>query len=216
MLVKESTTKKSQLDHFHKILDEEEKKTMLIVAKVENIYMNIKEESSYFIYMRWIIFSIIFTCSLSAWVNFLTVGEIKNNSYCFDKSSLHFKICVVSSYTEDLRGVHNLIFTSFENNQDTIVELNMVNAKYRKFFIKDSIYYTLKNYNTIDKFKKPSDNYKTVVIVTSREGYNFNILLKIKSGDSFITIFSAFSLLGFFSSNLLANFLADVINNNLI
>jgi hypothetical protein len=218
MLAKENTKQKSfggggtALEFKHRHLEDNEKKSMLIVAKVENIFLNIKTETTYYSRIRWIIFSIVFCTTFSTWINTLTFGASKNNTYCFDTFTHTFKICKVSKFldVQDGGGITNFIFMYIGDNYDAIKEVDLINEKYRKFFLKDAIYYSSINYNSFNKFTKSLDFYKVVIVVTSKEGYNFNIMLMLRSFGNVYYLIALFSVLGYFTSNLLGNFLSDV------
>jgi len=146
------------------------------------------------------------------YTNFLALSKTKNNVYCFDQFTHTFKVCEIGEFKERSNGgINNILYLTKEHDKDPMVEINKINAKYRHFFIQDSIYYLSKNYNSIDKFKNPRFYYQTVIIITKNEGYNIFVEIRlIHDIYNYLLLFMFFIFLGNMMSNLIGSFFVDV------
>ena len=209
-----STKQKSTRDPTsfkHRLLDDEDKKTMLIIAKVENIYMNIKYETPFFVRMRWLIFSVIFFNSMFFWLFLLCTATTRNNSYCFDNLSHQFKVCdVYNANKNSNKGINNYLYVT-DYDPDPIKEVSLINEKYNKFFMKDWMYFSMKSYNSLDHFENPGKYYNTVIVVTKNEDFNTSVQLKALQNKNYILFYSIVNFAGFLISNFFGSFMIDVI-----
>ena len=190
-------------------LSDDDKKNMLLVAKVENIYMNIKEEPTYFNKSILLILSLVFVNALYVWLTFfIQYSPLKNNQYCLDNTSNEFIICEAKKI--DKKVINNYIYQDTYYDYDILKEIEMVNKKYKKFFLKDLIYFSIINYDRQDRFKSIIDQYSVIIYVTYKEQWNFSNSLRIGHRESFLPI-GIFMVGGIILGAICGSFITDVL-----
>lgn len=198
------------------LTDEEDGKKLsegTIVARIDNIYLSIKDKPKYYTRLRILIFLIaVFNCSF-LWIMLNMISPMKNNYYCFDPFSSEFKICDQDSFCDNTHyGINYIVFTSNTtlSNQDVLQELYNVNKLFLDYFLKDGITYSLANAK-VNKYEEIDAYYSIVIAMTTYEKWNFfNFFMQYCNRQVLLVQMGVFVIIGLITGNLLFGYFADI------
>jgi hypothetical protein len=189
-----------------------------IISNIENVYLSIKEDKThkipkYYSSFRILIFLLSLFSMSYLWLVTSITGPVKNNYYCLDAFSKEFRLCDANEFCDNTHyGPVYMIFTSDKNiaNQSIIEEVYRINEKYLKFFLKDSILFSIQNTKN-DMYKEMDSFYSIVFAITYEENWNFfNCFNQYCNKTLTFMQISIICFLGLIASNFVVGFLADV------
>ncbi len=208
---REMTEKKEETS-----LSKESKNEMIIVSKVENIYLSIRSNPKYFTRLRVLIFlsSALFYSLI--WLLYSMISTPRNKMFCFSTSSQEFIICEPDNFcSEDSKGIANYFYVT---NTDlgltdpvTINESYKVNKFLRTIFFQDYLIYSKSSYDLINRFEESSIYFNNIVVFTYKE--NFNLFLTFRQmcdRTSTLVETGIFLFLGYSVGNIVICYLADL------
>jgi len=195
-------------------LSEEEKDKMLLISKIDNLYISIKEETKYFTLVRFIMFASCCVSFAMLWFPFQHTSLPRNYSYCLDQFSNEFKICTfrVFCYNAEVALCTNIYTNSINiTDIDPLVEVKNINDKYKNFFLKDRDMFEKNNYNLLEPTFRTADSYMVVIYTTYRENYIYsNIFRQSCNRTKVLPLIAIVMSAGIVFGNLVFCFLADV------
>jgi hypothetical protein len=219
ILKKPLNPKKCDFAEFVETEPQKEIKTntnFLLIANIENIYLNIKQKNP-FRKMSLVLVFIFFFSQTLLWHILHQMNDVKSNYYCFNPQSTYFESCDMKKYCRDAeKGLTNIFFVNkFKNdtiyNVTKIEEINNVNKIFRYYYLKEYFHFSVKNLDKLDKIKSYTNYYSTIVIVNYAEDWNmFLTFRQCCSKERDIIILGVFVLIGLVLGSLVLGFLADV------
>ena len=193
------------------------KKERIIVSKIDNLYLSIRETPIYFLKLKILMFISSTLLYSIIWSFYTMISTPRNNMYCFSSSSLEFINCDPDDFcNEGGMGVINYIYVN-DNNifnvTDSVAnqEIIKINEIFKNYFLQEFVLYTKLNYNNIDKLDEVSDYFKNVIVIAYKEHFNiFLTFCQACNRNNLIFELVIFLLTGYSVGNLFVCFLADL------
>jgi hypothetical protein len=185
----------------------------IIVARIDNIYLSIKDTPKYYSKIRILIFIISVFSLTHQWMFLSISGPAKNNYYCLDAFSREFKLCDQSEFCHNVdTGLNYFVFIDDEKiaNKDILTEIYNINKNYLNYFLKDGLRFSMQNAK-FDKYVEVDTLYIIVFAITYNEKWNiystFSQYCKRQETVSQLVLSMFVSII---IGNLMWGFLADV------
>lgn len=184
-----------------------------IVARIDNIYLSVKDTPKYYTKLRILIFLIsIFSMSLT-WMILSITTIPKNKYYCLDAFSREFKLCDQSEFcdTND-KGINYVVFIEDEDivNKDILEEIYNINKKYLNYFLKDGLIFSLQNAK-FDKYVEVDSLYNVVFAISYNEKWNiFTTFSQFCKRQLIMVQLCIALILSFIFGNFIWGMLADI------
>ena len=197
-------------------LSKEEKENMLLINKIENLFLGFKgkeksEPPEYFNKFKYLnLFIMVLNIGLLQYVNDL-VMKSKHKYYCFNTKLYEFEVCEVDSGTCQANDfVWKEFLVNFVAQKDVIKERDELNNIFRDFIFKEYMIFTTKNYNKLDKFESTFNKFRINIIVSYGETQNYFWFFGLVCATTQTVVIGIVILAGMVAGNILMTFLADV------
>jgi MFS family permease len=193
---------------------EDQLNDMILVTKLDNVFMSIKNKPNYFYRLKMLLLATIILFYSLLWFLFDMVSEPKNNIYCRDDLTQEFNICDLEDYCSDYtKGVVNFIFldNSTYGHPDTLTEEKILNDQFKNYFLQDYIVFSFSNYNKISRFEEILKRFNIIAIISTNENWNLFFTFKqVCQRKEVLLEFSVFLFLGYSVGNIFVMFIADL------
>jgi hypothetical protein len=195
------------------ILPPNNKSANTIVARIDNIYLSIKDTPKYYTKLRFLIFIIsIFSMSFT-WMVLSITTLPKNKYYCLDAFSREIKLCDQSEFcaTND-KSINYVVFIDDENivNKDILTEIHNINKKYLNYFLKDGLTFSLQNAK-FDRYAEVDTLYNIVFAISYKEKWNlFTAFSQYCKRQLVMSQLCIALIISYVLGNFIWGFLADI------